>query len=113
MRHGWHWFAWVVGTASCVGGLVAAQVIERPLEVRITQTGFAGETGRLWTIQQDGSWTMRRIGPGDAAPVTGSLTASQAAELRAALQQNEVQSLRGAAGASVPVDGEPPHDPLG
>ena len=85
----------------------AQQGLDQPLEVRVTQTGFAGETGRAWTVQPDGSWAVRGIGPG-ALPgpaATGRLTEAQLTELRASLDRNDFRALPGETGAAaVPVN---------
>jgi hypothetical protein len=58
--------------------------LSAPLTIRDTQSGFAGETGTVWTIAPDCSYTVaRRIGPHTLEPHTrGRLTPEQQAQLK-------------------------------
>lgn len=59
---------------------VAADLRER-LEIRRTQSGFAGEAGTLLVVERTGEWTRQLITRGEAEPVepgnSGKLTADQ------------------------------------
>jgi len=105
------WALWALGIFAAVataGGEGAAQQgLDQPLEVQVTQTGFAGETGRAWTVQPDGSWAIRDIGPGASpGPVaTGRLTEAQLGQLHASLDRNDFRTLPSETGAAaVPVN---------
>jgi hypothetical protein len=67
------------------------------LEVKLTQSGFAGESGSLWIIQPSGKWSRQDIVASEVQPVesqnTGVLTKEQLDQLSRVLQQNDVGSL--------------------
>jgi hypothetical protein len=106
MRQGWCSLVFAVLAAAIGGGEGAAQGLGQPLEMQITQSGFAGETGRVWTVRPDGTWTVRRLGPGapEAPTATGSLTEAQIAELRRLLDRNDFQALPNSLGEPVDVN---------
>jgi hypothetical protein len=106
MRQGWYRLALAVFAVTAGANEGATQGLGQTLEVQVTQSGFAGETGRLWIIQPDGKWIVRRVGPGaPQEPVaTGSLTETQVAELRTQLERSDFQSLPNSFGESVQVN---------
>src|SRR5258708_6401816 len=63
-----------------------------PLVLEDVQSGFAGETGRIWTIASDGSYTAaRKIGLKVLEPdKQGRLTPEQLAQLKALLDRMAV-----------------------
>jgi hypothetical protein len=63
--------------------------LSTPLTIKDTQSGFAGETGTLWTITPDCSYTVaRQIGLKTLDPDRqGRLTADQQARLKAVLDR--------------------------
>jgi hypothetical protein len=82
--------------------------LKERLEVRETQSGFAGVTGTYWVIEPDGSWStgqvMSWVKGGKGAPsATGKLTAAQLAELAKALARHDL--------ARLPHDGRPGGNP--
>jgi hypothetical protein len=66
-----------------------------PLVVKDLQSGFAGETGRVWTISPDGSYTVaRQIGLKVLEPdQQGRLTPEQWTQLRTLLDRMAVMAL--------------------
>jgi hypothetical protein len=80
-----------------ISGMVMAQqcpVLE-PLTIKDLQGGFAGETGTVWTIAPDCSFTVaRQIGLRVLEPhKQGQLTAEQQARLKEMLDRVTVASL--------------------
>ena len=66
-----------------------------PLMLKDVQGGFAGETGRVWTISPDGGYTVaRQIGLKVLEPdQQGRLTQEQWAQLKALLDRMAVMAL--------------------
>jgi hypothetical protein len=66
-----------------------------PLVVKDLQSGFAGETGRVWTISPDGGYTVaRQIGLKVLEPdQQGRLTPEQWAQLKTLLDRMAVMAL--------------------
>jgi hypothetical protein len=66
-----------------------------PLVLKDVQGGFAGETGRVWTISPDGGYTVaRQIGLTELEPdQQGRLTPEQWAELKTLLDRLAVMVL--------------------
>jgi len=66
-----------------------------PLVLKDVQGGFAGETGRVWTISPDGGYTVaRQIGLKELDPdQQGRLTPEQWAQLKALLDRMAVLAL--------------------
>jgi hypothetical protein len=73
-----------------------------PLTVKDLQSGFAGETGTVWTIEPDCSFTVaRQIGPKVGDPHRrGKLSAEQQTRLRGLLAKIEAAALPQALGAA-------------
>jgi len=42
---------------------MAQTPLSHELQVKETQTGFAGEIGWAWTVEPDGTWRAQRVGP--------------------------------------------------
>jgi len=80
-----------------ITGTVMAQEssLSAPLVVKDLQSGFAGETGRVWTISPDGGYTVaRQIGLKVLEPdQQGRLTLEQRAQLKALLDRMAVTAL--------------------
>jgi hypothetical protein len=80
-----------------VMGTVMAQErsLSAPLVVKDLQSGFAGETGRVWTISPDGSFTVaRQIGLKVLDPdQQGRLTPEQREQLKTLLDHMAVMAL--------------------
>lgn len=106
MRRGWFRLTLAIFAIGARGNEGAAQGLGQTLEVQVTQSGFAGEMGRLWIIQPDGRWVVKRVGPGAAQEptATGSLTEAQVAGLRTELEKRDFQSLPSTFGARVEVN---------
>jgi hypothetical protein len=72
--------------ALLISGTILAQEcsLTTPLGLKDTQDGFAGETGTVWTIAPDCSFTVaQQIGPKITDPIKqGRLTPQQAAQLK-------------------------------
>ena len=69
--------------------------LSAPLVVKDLQGGFAGETGRVWTISPDGGYTVaRQIGLKVLEPdQQGRLTPEQWAQLKTLLDRMAVMAL--------------------
>jgi hypothetical protein len=69
--------------------------LSAPLVVKDLQSGFAGETGRVWTISPDGGYTVaRQIGLKVLEPdQQGRLTPEQWARLKTLLDQMAAMAL--------------------
>ena len=69
--------------------------ISAPLVLKDTQSGFAGETGSVWTIAPDCSFTIaRQIGPKVLEPHKhGRLTSQQQAQLSDMMQRMTAAAL--------------------
>ena len=69
--------------------------LSAPLLVKDLQSGFAGETGRVWTISPDGSYAVaRQIGLNVLDPdKQGRLTPEQWAQLKTLLDRMAVMAL--------------------
>jgi len=69
--------------------------LSAPLVVKDLQSGFAGETGRVWTISPDGSYAVaRQIGLNVLDPdKQGRLTPEQWAQLKTRLDRMAVMAL--------------------
>jgi hypothetical protein len=85
---------------SIVLALIVAAKADDPskrLEVKLTQSGYAGETGSLWVIDPSGTWSRQDIAVGHVEPVeaknTGTLTKEQLDRLAQVLRQNEIGNL--------------------
>lgn len=80
-----------------ISGAALAQEcpVKTPLTLKDTQDGFAGETGTVWTVSPDCSFTIsQQIGSKLVNPhARGLLTAEQQARLREALTQAAVADL--------------------
>lgn len=76
---------------------VMADDERKDLEVRLTQSGFAGESGSLWTIEPSGRWSRQEIAGGEVQPVegqsTGVLDSRQMDRLLEVLRQNDFETL--------------------
>jgi hypothetical protein len=72
-----------------------------PLVLKDLQGGFAGETGRVWTISPDGGYTVaRQIGLKELEPdQQGRLTPQQWAQLKTLLDRLAVTAPRQLGGA--------------
>lgn len=74
-----------------ISGTIMAQEcpLSAPLTVKDTQSGFAGETGTVWTITPDCNFTVaRQIGPKILDPYKqGRLTAEQQAQLKGMMER--------------------------
>jgi hypothetical protein len=88
-----------------VSGVVMAQStfdLGKPLEVRLTQAGIAGESGTQWLIEPTGKWTAQHIESG--APVvtyaTGNLKPNEVGALRQILTSSDVGALPSTLGLS-------------
>jgi len=75
--------------------------LSAPLLVKDLQSGFAGETGRVWTISPDGGYTVaRQIGLKELEPdQQGRLTPQQWAQLKTLLDRLAVTAPRQLGGA--------------
>ena len=69
--------------------------LSAPLVLKDVQSGFAGETGRVWTISPDGGYTVaRQIGLKELEPdQQGRLTPEQWAQLKTLLDRMAVMAL--------------------
>jgi hypothetical protein len=69
--------------------------LSAPLTLKDTQSGFAGETGTVWTIAPDCSFTIaRQIGLKTLDPhMQGRLTPEQQAQLKELLDRMAVATL--------------------
>jgi hypothetical protein len=69
--------------------------LSAPLVVKDIQSGFAGETGKVWTILPDGSYTVaRQIGLKVLEPdQQGRLTPEQWAQLKTLLDRMALMAL--------------------
>lgn len=80
-----------------IPGVIMAQEcpLDAPLTVKDLQSGFAGETGTVWTIAPDCSFTVaRQIGPKIGDPHRrGRLTGEQQVRLRDLLARAEAAKL--------------------
>jgi hypothetical protein len=80
-----------------ISGTIMAQEcpLSAPLTLKDTQSGFAGETGTVWTIAPDCSFTIaRQIGLKTLDPHTqGRLTPEQQAQLKELLDRMAVAPL--------------------
>lgn len=83
--------------AILISGTIMAQEcpISAPLVLKDTQSGFAGETGSVWTIAPDCSFTIaRQIGPKVLEPHKhGRLTPQQQAQLSDMMQRMTAAAL--------------------
>ena len=88
----------LVQAADCVGNM--------PLTMTETQTGFAGTTGTIWTIQADCSFTIARVvNASVSAPhQRGQLNVDQQARLSRLLAEKPVTSLPAELGSPAPVN---------
>jgi len=75
--------------------------LSAPLVLKDLQGGFAGETGRVWTISPDGGYTVaRQIGLKELEPdQQGRLTPQQWAQLKTLLDRLAVTAPRQLGGA--------------
>jgi hypothetical protein len=75
--------------------------LSAPLVLKDVQSGFAGETGRVWTISPDGGYTVaRQIGLKELEPdQQGRLTPQQWAQLKTLLDRLAVTAPRQLGGA--------------
>ncbi|MGH7064792.1 MAG: hypothetical protein ACREET_12015 [Stellaceae bacterium] len=91
-----------------VSGVAVAQEcpLAAPLTVKDLQSGFAGETGTVWTIEPDCSFTVaRQIGPKVGDPHRrGKLTPKQQTRLRELMAQVEAAALPEVLGAPPQVN---------
>lgn len=91
-----------------VSGVAVAQEcsLAAPLTVKDLQSGYAGETGTVWTIEPDCSFTVaRQIGPKLGEPHRrGKLTPEQQTRLRELMAKVEPASLPEALGAPPQVN---------
>jgi hypothetical protein len=91
-----------------VYGVVMAQEcpISAPLTLKDTQSGFAGETGTVWTVAADCSFTVaRQIGPKTLPPhKRGQLTPEQQAILKDMMGRIAIAALPDKFGAGSPVN---------
>jgi hypothetical protein len=80
--------------------------LSAPLTIKDVQSGFAGETGTVWTIAADCSYTVaRQIGPKTLDPhKQGRLTAEQQAQLKTLLDQIAAAALPKELGAANQVN---------
>ena len=81
---------WALAVLLISGTIMAQECpLSAPLTVKDTQQGFAGETGRVWTISPDGSYTVARvIGLKTLDPERqGRLTTEQQARLKEMLDR--------------------------
>src|SRR5947209_19336226 len=80
--------------------------LSAPLTIKDIQSGFAGETGTVWTIAADCSYTVaRQIGPKTLDPhKQGRLTAEQRAQLKTLLDQIAAVTLPQELGAGTQVN---------
>lgn len=80
-----------------ISGLALAQEcpLKAPLTLKDTQDGFAGQTGTVWTVAPDCSFTvMHQIGPTISNPYRrGRLTLEQQAHLKELLAQAAVADM--------------------
>jgi len=69
--------------------------LSAPLVLKDTQSGFAGETGNVWTIAPDCSFTVaRQVGPNMLEPdKRGQLTAQQRTQLKEMLDRMTATAL--------------------
>lgn len=69
--------------------------LSAPLVVKDLQSGFAGETGRVWTISPDGGYTVaRQIGLKVLEPdQQGRLTSEQLVQLKTLLDRMAMMAL--------------------
>ncbi len=81
-------------------------LLSAPLVVEDIRSGFAGETGRIWTIVPDGGYTVaRQIGLKVLEPdKQGRLTPEQSAQLKALLDRMAASALPQQLGAEPQVN---------
>jgi hypothetical protein len=77
-----------------------------PLTVKDTQDGFAGETGTVWTVAPDCSFTVaRQIGSATTPPdARGSLSVERRARLKDLLARTSFAELPPRFGEATPVN---------
>jgi hypothetical protein len=84
-------------------GNVMAETPFKRLEVKLTQSGFAGEAGSLWVIEPSGKWSRQEVAVGQAQPAeyqnTGMLTQEQLHQLGQILLQNDIRNFEDKLGA--------------
>src|ERR1700733_11826610 len=85
-------FCLIVGIANLAA---LSQATAQVVEVKLTQAGFAGDTGNGWRINTSGNWTAFRITLDDKEAVyaKGKLKPKQVGVLKEALDQYNFDSL--------------------
>jgi len=90
-----------VGSAAAMGAGPLLQLTEK-VELQELQTGFAGTTGTVWTVEPDGRYTI-------AGKINEQLTPRQEGTLDAAQLSKIAETLAAADADSLPAEmGEPP-----
>jgi len=66
-----------------------------PLEISVTQSGIAGETGTRWLVEPSGGWTAYRVqsGQGEFLIKEGMLQPHELARITRVLEQIDFQSI--------------------
>ncbi|HET6468326.1 MAG TPA: hypothetical protein VFG43_08115 [Geminicoccaceae bacterium] len=85
---------------------MAGSALQHTIEIRQAQSGFAGVTGKIWTVEPSGAWRVQsfmndRIEP---AAHSGQLEPGQLATLAAGLEQLNLPDLPSRLGEPPPVN---------
>jgi hypothetical protein len=90
-----------VGSAAAMGAGPLQPLTEK-VELQELQTGFAGTTGTVWTVEPDGRYTI-------AGKINEQLTPRQEGMLDAAQLSKIAETLAAADAGNLPIEmGEPP-----
>jgi hypothetical protein len=101
--------ALVALAAACIfepGTVLAQQCpLTAPLTIKDTQDGFAGQTGTVWTIAPDCTFSVaRQVGPRIDPMTQGRLTPAQEGRLKEQLARAAVADMPAQIGSRPPVN---------
>ena len=93
-----------VGSAAAMGAGTALPLTER-VELQELQSGFAGVTGTVWTIETDGRFVIsRKINEQVTPRAEGTLDAAQLSKIAEALAAADAATLPATIGDPPPVN---------